>query len=146
MRIHKKDLLSKAVRFVNPLRKLAMDGLLKRNPIVAPPKESKPKPRVTTGPKPAWLGTTLPIAKGPRLVTDSNKVRKLVQGDYIAEVSFSRNSTPQLFHYLVVKKDSPEILEWGQAISVHAAVAKAKSALQRRSAADSEPGALVAAD
>ena len=124
-----------------------MDGRPKRNPIVAPPKEPKVKHRQIIGPKPAWQAHAAPIAKaGPQLVQDPNKVQTLTHGDYEAEITVNRKSHPVLFHYILTKKDSPAILEWGQTISVHAAVAKARSALKRLSAEDSAPDRMVAAD
>ena len=67
-------------------------------------------------------------------------------GDYVAEITVNRKSVPPLFHYIVTKKDSPEILEWGQTVSVHAANARARVALKRLTAEDSLPGNMVAAD
>lgn len=131
---------------MSPLRKLAMEERPKRNPIHVPEKQVKAK-RLVTGPRAAWVKPRIPVPKtGPRLVQDANKVHKIVQGDYVAEVTVNRNSTPELFHYLVVKKDSPAILEWGQTISVHAAVHKAKLTLKRLIAEDNRPDKLVAAD
>lgn len=132
---------------MNPLRRLAMDGRPKRSPIVAAPKEAKLKRRLVIGPKPAWQAHSAPVAKpGPQLVQDPNKVQKLTHGDYEAAITVNRKSHPVLFHYILTKKDSPAILEWGQTISVHAAVAKAKAALKRLSAEDSAPDRMVAAD
>ena len=89
----------------------------------------------------------MPVTKsGPQLVQDPNKVQRVTHGDYEAEITVNRKSHPVLFHYILTKKDSPAILEWGQTISVHAAVAKAKAALKRLSAEDSAPGRMVAAD
>lgn len=132
---------------MNPLRRLALESRPKRSPIVAPPKESKVKHRLVTGPKPAWHGHSAPVSKpGPLLVQDPNKVQKLTHGDYEAAITVNRKSHPVLFHYILTKKDSPAILEWGQTISVHAAIAKANAALKRLSAEDSAPGRMVAAD
>ena len=147
MRPSRKDLLKRARSLMNPLRRLAMDGRPKRSPIVEPLKESKAKHRLVTGPKPAWQAHSAPVAKsGPQLVQDPNKVQKLSHGDYEAEITVNRKSHPVVFHYILTKKDSPAILEWGQTISVHAAVAKAKAALKRLSAEDCAPGRMVAAD
>jgi hypothetical protein len=146
MRPSNKDLFKRARSFMNPLRRLALESRPKRSPIVAPPKESK-KHRLFTGPKPAWQAHPAPVAKpGPQLVQDPNKVQKLTHGDYEAAITVNRKSHPVLFHYILTKKDSPAILEWGQTISVHAAVAKSKAALKRLSAEDSAPGRMVAAD
>jgi hypothetical protein len=124
-----------------------MESRPKRSPIVAPPKEPKLKHRLVTGPKPAWQPHSAPVSKpGPQLVQDPNKVHKLTHGDYEAAITVNRKSHPVLFHYILTKKDSPAILEWGQTISVHAALAKAKAALKRLSAEDSAPGRMVAAD
>ena len=147
MRPSNKDLLKRARSFMNPLRRLALESRSKRTPVVAPRKESKLKHRLVTGPKPPWHAHSVPVSKpGPQLVQDPNKVQKLTHGDYEAAITINRKSHPVLFHYILIKKDSPAILEWGQTISVHAAVAKAKAALKRLSAEDSAPGQMVAAD
>lgn len=143
----RKALLNKVHSFMNPLRRLALDSRPKRNLLVTKPKPDAKKKHPVVGPKPAWHPHPVPVGRpGPSLVLDPNKVKKLTQGDYVAEITVNRKSAPVLFHYLVVKKDSPEILEWGQTVSVHAAIAKAKSALRRLSARDSAPGHMVAAD
>jgi len=133
---------------MNPLRRLAIEGRPKRSPIVDAPAKKRPsKKHHPLGPKPAWANHPVPIRKtGPQLVQDPHKVQKIANGDYEAEITVNRRSHPVLFHYLVTKKDSPAILEWGQTISVHAAVAKAKAAVKRLSAEDSAPGRMVAAD
>ena len=148
MRPSKKDLLNRVRSIMNPLRRLALESRPKRSPLVAKPKPAAKKHH-HTGPKPAWHSQPVPIPhakSGPRLVPDPNKVQKLTQGDYEAAITVNRKSQPVLFHYVVTKKDSPEILEWGQTVSVHAAIGKAKVALKRFSAEDSAPGRLVAAD
>jgi hypothetical protein len=131
MRPSKKDLLGRAKSLMNPLRKLTVDGRARRNPINQPEKVEAVR-RYSTGPRPAWVGHSIPIPKpGPKLVTEPHKVKKLTHGDFVCEITVNRKSNPMLFHYVVTRKDSPEILEWGQTISVHAAIARAKASLKR---------------
>ena len=132
---------------MNPLRKMAVEQRSRRNPINQPEKIEAVR-RYSTGPKPAWVGHSIPIRKaGPRLVSEANnKVKKLIHGDFVCEITVNRNSNPVLFHYVVTKKDSPEILEWGQTVSVHAAIARGKVALKRLTDEGYMPCAMVAAD
>lgn len=142
----RKTVVNKIRQVMNPLRRMALESRPKRNPILAEPKGTAKKHH-PVGPKPAWQNHPVPMPKPrPQLVNDPNQVQRISQGDYEAEITVNRKSHPVLFHYLVTKKDSPEILEWGQTVSVHAALSKAKSALKRLIADDSAPGRMVAAD
>jgi hypothetical protein len=142
----RKSVLNKIRQVMNPLRRMALESRPKRNPILTKPKGTAKKHH-PVGPKPAWQNHPVPISKsGPQLVHDPKKVQRIMHGDYEAEITVNRKSHPVLFHYLVTKKDSPEILEWGQTVSVHAAISKAKSALKRLMASDSAPERMIAAD
>jgi hypothetical protein len=70
----------------------------------------------------------------------------MVHGDFIAEITVNGKSNPVLFHYVVTRKDAAAILEWGQTMSVHAAIARAKVALKRLADEGTMPGAMVGAD
>ena len=148
MRPSKKAIAQRVRSVMNPLRRLAMAGRPKRSPIVVPPaSKGTAKKHHPLGPKPAWHNHPVPIRKtGPQLVQDPHKVQKIANGDFEAEITVNRKTHPVLFHYIVTKKDSPAILEWGQTVSVHAAIAKAKAAVKRLSAEDSAHGRMVAAD
>jgi hypothetical protein len=146
MRPSKKELLAKAKSLMSPLRKLTVDGRARRNPVTQPEKIEVLR-RYATGPMPAWVRHSLPVPRpGPKLATQPNNVKKLTHGDFVCEITVNRTSNPVLFHYVVTRKDSPEIVEWGQTISVHAAIARAKASLKRLNDEGYMSGSLVAAD
>jgi hypothetical protein len=146
MRPSKKELLIKAKSLMSPLRTLTVNERPRRN-LLNQPEKVEALRRHSTGPKPAWEGHAVPIPKsGPKLVEHASDVKKMVNGDFIVEITVNRKSNPVLFHYVVTRKGAPAILEWGQTMSVHAAIARAKVALKRLADEGTMPGAMVGAD
>ena len=98
-----------------------------------------------SGPRPAWHKPVVPIRRAIRsdVVHDKN-VRRITQGEFIADITVNRETKPQLFHYVITRKGRAEILEWGQAVSVYAAESRARIALRRHAA--TMPEGEVAAD
>lgn len=148
MRRPNRELIGKLKTLIHPLRRITEQERTRRNALVDPPQErAVTKRKSKLGPKPAWSEQRNRTARrGPQLVTDPGKVRRIVHGDYVAEIAVNRKTDPVLFHYLITKKDSPTILDWGQTVSVHAAEGRARVALKRLSVADNLPEAQVAAD
>jgi hypothetical protein len=61
------------------------------------------------------------IIEFPKAKAKSLTKRTLAVGDYLAELYVDARSVPPLYHYIVTRKDSAEILGWGQERSVEAA-------------------------
>ena len=61
------------------------------------------------------------IIEFPKAKAKSLTKRTLAVGDYLAELYVDTRSAPPLYHYIVTRKDSAEILGWGQERSVEAA-------------------------
>jgi hypothetical protein len=47
--------------------------------------------------------------------------KTLAIGEYLAEMYVDSRSTPAVYHYIVTRKDSAEIISWGQEFSAETA-------------------------
>lgn len=132
----------------SPLRRLT---ILARTHREEPPRKKvegrngEAAKHLRSGPRPAWHKPAVPIRRAIRNdVVHGKDVRRITQGEFVAEITVNRESKPQLFHYVITRKGSPEFLEWGQAVSVYAAESRARIALRRHAA--TMPEGEVAAD
>jgi hypothetical protein len=67
--------------------------------------------------------------------------RTIAIGDHIADLYCQSNGDPQLFHYIITRQNSAEILAWGQEYSAEAAE---RAALERVSALSLQSGSKSA--
>jgi hypothetical protein len=132
----------------SPLRRLTIANRTQRDEPIRRKVEGKngqSAKHLRTGPRPAWHRPLVPIRRpGQSDAIKVNNVRRITQGDFIAEITVNRETKPQLFHYVITRKGHAEILEWGQAVSVYAAESRARIALRRHAA--TMPEGEVAAD
>jgi hypothetical protein len=64
------------------------------------------------------------VRKEPPLTAAAAKVprKRINRNGYIAEVWVSTSSIGEIYHYIVMREGSPEIVHWGQEVSMQRAV------------------------
>src|SRR5690348_7840324 len=99
----------------SPLRRLTIESRTQRDEPTRKNVEGnngQPAKHLRTGPRPAWHRPLVPIRRAIRNdVVHGKDVRRITQGEFVAEITVNRESKPQLFHYVITRKGSPEFLE-----------------------------------